>query len=307
MREKTVLQKMFPAFGTVNSITLYGSVNPEAAELVKSRALELHRRFSFFEPGSDITGINEQAGIRPVPVRGDTFHVLSRGLAYGRETGGAFDITAGAAGRLWRDAIRSGQIPSEADIAACRSLSGLDNLLLDEADQTAFLRRRGQQVDLGGIAKGYAADEAARILKEHKVRNALLNFGGTVIAIGSGRKVGIQRPYGKNGESAADIIVEDKAVVTSGTYERGVFSEGRRYHHIIDPHTGRPADSGLLSVTLIGNSALELDALTTGLCVLGEEKELPLLEKRGIEAVLIGDGGEVRITRGVQGKFFLKS
>lgn len=297
---------MFPAFGTVNSVTLYGGAEPEIAEQVKSRALELHRRLSFFEPGSDIFRINEQAGIRPVPVREDTFFVLSRGLAYGRETGGAFDITAGAAGRLWRDAIRSAKIPSEADIAACRSLNGLDDLLLDEAARTAFLRRRGQQVDLGGIAKGYAADEAAKILKEYKVRNAFLNFGGTVIAMGGERKVGIQCPYGKNGESAADILAEDKAVVTSGAYEKGFFFQGRRYHHILDPHTGRPADSGMLSVTLIGDSAMELDALATGLCVLGEEKGLPLLEKHGIEAVLIGDGGEVRITRGLQGKFFLK-
>lgn len=304
--EEQVLQKIFPAFGTVNAIKLYGGYAPEVAEQVKKRVLELHRIFSFFEPGSDIFRINAWAGREPVSVSQDTLSVLSHALAYGRETQGAFDVTAGASARLWRDAVRSAKIPSEPEIAGCRSLSGLDSLILDEAAETAFLRRRGQQVDLGGIAKGYAADEAVKLLKEYKMDKCLINFGGTVIAMGGEQKIGIQNPYQKNGDSVADMIVENKAVVTSGIYERGFFSDGRWYHHIIDPRTGWPADSGLLSVTLIGGSAMELDALATGICVLGEEGGLPLLEQRGIEAVLIRGDGEIRITRGLQGKFFLK-
>lgn len=301
------LQKIFPALGTVNTITLYDSFASEIAEQVKKRVLDLHRRFSIFEQGSDIFRINEQAGRKTVPVHQDTFFVLIHALAYGRETRGAFDITSGAVSRLWRDAVRFAQIPSESDIAGCRSLSGLADLILDKADGTAFLRRNGQQIDLGGIAKGYAADEAVRILKKHKVHNALINFGGTVIVIGREQKIGIQNPFQKSGVSMADIMVKNKAVVTSGSYERGFFFEGVRYHHIVDPRTGWPADSGLLSVTLIGDSAMELDALATGICVLGEKKGLPILERRGIEAVFISNDGEVKITHGLQGKFFLKS
>lgn len=183
-----------------------------------------------------------------MPVHPDTFFVLSHALDYGWETQGAFDITSGAASRLWRDAIRSAQIPSESDIAGCRSLSGLTDLILDKADGTAFLRRNGQQIDLGGggIAKGYAADKAVRILKKYKVHNALINFGGTVIAIGREQKMGIQNPFQKNGESMADVMVKNKAVVTSGSYERGFFFEGIRYHHIIDPRTGRQIQSSCL-------------------------------------------------------------
>lgn len=301
------LQKIFPALGTVNTITLYDSFAPEIAEQVKKRVLDLHRLFSLFEQGSDIFRVNEQAGMKAVPVHQDTFFVLFHALAYGRETQGAFDITSGAASRLWRDAVRFAQIPSELDIAGCRSLSGLADLILDKADGTAFLRRNGQQIDLGGIAKGYAADEAVRILKKNKVHNALINFGGTVIAIGREQKIGIQNPFQKSGVSMADIMVKNKAVVTSGSYEQGFFFEGVRYHHIIDPRTGWPADSGLLSVTLIGESAMELDALATGICVLGEKNGLPILERRGIEAVFISNDGEVKITHGLQGKFFLKS
>ncbi len=306
MRDK-VLHKIFRAFGTVNSMTIHDGLETEAAEHVKKRVLELHRRFSFFEPESDIFRINEHAGIKPVSVHPDTLFVLSRALAYGRETQGAFDITSGAAGRLWRNAINCGRIPSEPDIAECQSLHGLADLILDETAGTAFIRRSGQQVDLGGIAKGYAADEALRILKKYKVHNALINFGGTVITTGRQYKIGVQNPFRKTGESMADIVTENEAVVTSGSYERGFFLEGRRYHHIVDPRTGRPADSGLLSVTLIGAGAMELDALATGVYVLGEEKGLPLLEKRGIEAVFVSDDGEIKITRGLQGRFFLKN
>lgn len=305
MRGK-VLRKIFPALGTVNTITLYDGFAPEIAVQVKKRVLDLHRRFSLFEQESDISKINEQAGMKAVPVHQDTFFVLFHALAYGRETQGAFDITSGAASRLWRDAVRSARIPSELDIAGCRSLCGLADLILDKADDTAFLRRNGQQIDLGGIAKGYAADEAVRILKKYKIHNALINFGGTVIAIGREQKIGIQNPFQTSGVSMADIMVKNKAVVTSGSYEQGFFFEGVRYHHIIDPRTGWPADSGLLSVTLIGDSAMELDALATGICVLGEKNSLPILERHGIEAIFISNDGEIKVTHGLQGKIILK-
>lgn len=301
-----VLQKIFPAFGTVNTITLYDSVDLDIAQQIKKRALEQHQRFSVFEAESDISRINKQAGGKPASVHEDTLFVLSHAAAYGRKTQGAFDITLGAASRLWRESIRSAELPAEADIAECCKLRGLSDLILDRADGTAFLCRKDQQIDLGGIAKGYAADEAAQILKKYQVHNAVINFGGTVVVIGEARHIGIQNPFQKSGGWMADIEVKNKAVVTSGTHERGFIVKSRRYHHIIDPHTGWPAESGLLSVTLIGDSAMELDALATGICVLGEKKGLSLLEGCGIEAVFVNDAGEVRITPGLQRNFFMK-
>ncbi|MCI8483688.1 MAG: FAD:protein FMN transferase [Lachnospiraceae bacterium] len=305
MRNK-VLQKIFPAFGTINTITLYDNADLDIVQQIKKRALEQHQRFSVFESGSDISRINEQAGRKPVSVHQDTFFVLSHALAYGRQTQGAFDITSGASSRLWREAIYSGKLPSEADIAECCGLKGLNDLILDKADGTVFLPRKGQQIDLGGIAKGYAADEAVQILKKYKIPNAVINFGGTVVVLGKAKRIGIQNPFQKSGERMGDIEIKNKAVVTSGSYERGFTLKGRRYHHIIDPRTGWPAESGLLSVTLIGDSAMELDGLATGVCVLGEQKGLPLLKRRGIEAVFINDAGEVKITPGLQGNMLQK-
>lgn len=305
MCDKT-LQKIFPAFGTVNTITIYDSSDVAAAEHVKNRVLELHRRFSVFEPESDVSKINRQAGIKPVHVHKDTIFVLSRAQSYARETRGAFDVTAGAASRIWREAVRFRRLPPETEIEKCRSLSGIGGLELLEKEETAFLCRKGLQIDLGGIAKGYAADEAKKILEEYEIHNAVINFGGTVVSSGEKRRIGIQNPFQKNGEWMAELVVDDEAVVTSGFYERGFVLNNKRYHHIVDPRTGKPSTSGLLSVTLVGQSAMELDALATGVCVLGEKSGLPVLEERGIEAVFVNDDGEVKITPGLQSRFFMK-
>ena len=239
-------------------------------------------------------------------VHKDTIFVLSNAQKYARGTQGTFDVTAGAASRIWREAIRFEELPPDPEIEKCRGLRGICDLKLNEAEGTAFLCRKGLQIDLGGIAKGYAADEAKKVLGEYEIHNAVINFGGTVVSLGEKRRVGIQNPFQKNGEWMAELVVENEAVVTSGFYERGFVLNNKRYHHIIDPRTGKPSASGLLSVTLVGQSAMELDALATGVCVLGEKRGLPVLEERGIEAVFVIDDGEVKITPGLQSRFFMK-
>lgn len=155
---------------------------------------------------------------------------------------------------------------------------------------TAFLTQEGMQIDLGGIAKGYAADEVRRILQEQGVKSAQINFGGTVVVWGQPQHIGIQNPFQKTGSPMADLLVENKAIVTSGVYEQCFFHKGKRLHHIIDPRTGRPS----LSVTLIGDEAAQLDALATAVCCLGIQEGLPILQKYGIEAVFVTDDGIVQ-------------
>lgn len=302
MKEK-VLQKIFPALGTVNTITVYGEYDTKILEQAMQRVLKLHWLFSIFDPQSEVSRINEKAGICPVPVCEDTFSVLSLAKACAGETDGAFDITAGAISKLWREAIKSSCVPTNAEVEQFRLQRGIINLELDEKKRTAFLLRAGTQIDLGGIAKGYAADEVRRILEENHVENALINLGGTVITIGKARNIGIQNPFQKTGEAVADILLQNCAAVTSGSYERGFFSGGERYHHIVDPRSGKPSRSGLASVTLIGENAAELDALSTGVFILGAEGSLPMLQRNGIEAFFISDTGIVQITPGLRVRF----
>ena len=182
--KKKVLQKIFPALGTVNTVAIYSEYNPAILEQVMQRVLDLHQLFSIFDPQSEISRINENAGICSVPISEDTFSVLSLAIACAGETDGTFDITTGTLSRLWRDAINSKRIPSDAEIEQHHLLGSIADLELDAKNRTAFLRQAGIQLDLGGIAKGYAADEVQRILKENHIENALINLGGTVITIG---------------------------------------------------------------------------------------------------------------------------
>ncbi len=170
-----------------------------------------------------------------------------------------------------------------------------------------MLKQVGQAVDLGGIAKGYAADEVARILREGGVTNAIVNLGGTVIAMGKSCIVGIQHPDRCTGIPMGRIALHDRAVVTSGDYERYFEVDGERYHHILDPRTGYPAKSGLRSVTVIGGSAMVLDALSTAIFVMGTEKGLPLARRLEAEAILVTGRLDVYCSRALRGGFSLLS
>ena len=150
--------------------------------------------------------------------------------------------------------------------------------------------------------KGYAADEARSMLQTQGVQNAQINFGGTVLVIGRTQKIGIQNPFQKTGSSMASISLKNKSIVTSGSYEQCFFHQGKRVHHIIDPRTGKPSCSGLISVSLIGDQAVTLDALATGICCLGQEAGISVVRKYGISAIFVTEHGRVQITPELQGQ-----
>lgn len=237
-----------------------------------------------------------------MPIQKDTYSLLSLAVDYAKDTKGTFDVTAGAISELWKNAIHTSTLPSETDVEHSRICCGIQHLELDCIHRTAFLKQKGIKLDLGGIVKGYAADEARRILQQYGVQNARINFGGTVVTMGNIQNIGIQNPFQKTGDAMASIPLKNKAVVTSGSYEQCFFHQGKRFHHIIDPRTGMPACSGLLSVSLIGEEAVALDALATGICCLGVEAGMPIIERYGISAVFVTDDGRVHITPDLQGQ-----
>lgn len=295
-----MIKKIFPAFGTINTVTLFDSCNSSILEKIKQTILEMHNCFSFFSPDSEIYKINQNAGIHPVAVSEDTFYLLSLALEYAKETKGKFDVTVGSISKLWKNAIRSGTLPTEEEIKYCQTQCGIKNLELDKVHGTAFLHKKGVKLDLGGIVKGYAADKARSMLQEQGIEDAQINFGGTVIAMGKMQKIGIQNPFQKTGTTMVSIALKDKAIVTSGSYEQCFFHQGKRFHHIIDPQTGKPSCSGLLSISLIGDKAVTLDVLATGVCCLGQEDGIPILHKHGISAVFVTDNGSVQVTPELQ-------
>lgn len=305
----SVLETVFFALGTTNRVTVSACRDRiaagEAIKRAEERVHALHDRLSVFQPESEISLLNASAGCSSVPVSADTFHLLSQSRRYSALSGGAFSITTRALSALWEIHARCGTTPSRMEVEHALSLVNDQDILLDEEAQTAELLRFGQSVDLGAIAKGYAADEVRRILLEGGVTGALINLGGTVCVIGDAKQVGIQHPDRLTGIAMGRVSLSDKCAVTSGDYERFYEVDGTRYHHIVDPRTGYPSRSGLRSVTLIGECALALDALSTAVFVLGAEAGLPLMREAGIEAVFVTDQLDVFCSEGLRGNFEL--
>ena len=300
-----ILEKSFPAMGTVHTVTIFDAEGPEAASDARAYLLDLHGAWSCFEGDSLISRINQAAGRQPVAVDEDTFEVLRQAKRYGRFTEGAFDVTVGPLADLWRRAMEERQLPGDEAVWQALALVNFANVTLDEEAHTVLLEKAGQRIDLGGIAKGYAADGLRKLLRQHGVRRALLDLGGTVLSLGGRLPVGIRDPFRPAGAPMGTLMLEDRLAVTSGVYERFAWLGGHRYHHIVDPRTGYPSKSGLMSVTLVGENGAALDALATAALILGPERSVPLLTEQGMDAIFVTDQGQVLITRGLKNEFRL--
>ncbi|MFQ3621554.1 MAG: FAD:protein FMN transferase, partial [Spirochaetales bacterium] len=211
--------------GTTCGVTAYGVKDTKLLDLVFERVREIEQKMSVNIETSEVSAINRQAGIQPVEVSAETFQVISEGLRYGALSKGAFDITLGALISLWGIGTDRARLPSNEEIQLALSTADYREVELDRDKRTVFLRKKGSALDLGGIAKGWAADEAARILREHQVRHALIDFGGNILVLGSHPqkrpwRVGIQNPETTRGSYLGIVPGQDVSVVTSGTYDR---------------------------------------------------------------------------------------
>ena len=295
-------QKIFFAMGTVNTVTLFEK-SDEALSAPKERVKDLDRKLSAYSHDSEIYAINSRAGISPVAVSMDTFRLIKHSVMYSRLTDELFDITSRPLSQLWKNAVKCGQLPDISTLNEARKLVNYKDIILDYQRRTVMLKNKGQQIDLGAIAKGYAADEVSNILHAYGIENAVINFGGTVINMGQQRNIGIQKPFAPNGQSAASIkIGNGKAVVSSGLYEQFCIIDDSFIHHITDIRTGKPSDSGLLGVSLVGDNAEEHDALATATFIMGAEKSIELLKHRNIEALFITDDKKVYVTENLREK-----
>ena len=285
------------ALGTVCTISLFENGKSGLYTTLFDRLAAIEAVMSANEIAeggtSELSRVNQNAGIRPVAVSGELITVLRRALFFADITDGAFNPAIGPLVKLWGIGAEKARLPEEHEIAAALPLTNHRDVEVDEANRTVFLKHEGMSLDLGGIAKGYAADELAGILKEAGVRRAVIDLGGNIYAHGSKTakqkwRIGIQNPLSPRGEYLAVEEAADKTLVTSGVYERFFEKDGIRYHHILDPKTGYPADSGLLSVTVIAESSLDADALSTSLFVLGYDRGAGLLSRfPGAEAVFV--------------------
>lgn len=277
---------------TVATIECYGDNAKEACDKAIGEIQRLELLFSPYIETSEIYKINKNAHISPVETDAEVFGVLERCVEVSKITNGAFDITLKPLKDVWNMKSESPTVPSQESIDGALAVCGYENLKLENG--TVFFEKEGMALDLGGALKGYAADRAAEIVKNAGVQNALIDIGGNVYALGKspkGRewKIGLQHPGKDRGEYFEALDLSDKTCVTSGSYERYFEKDGKVYHHIMDPETGYSADSGLISVSVVGKSSFEADMASTAAFVMGAEEFLKVKDKFDIDSFITMD------------------
>ncbi|MCX7749527.1 MAG: FAD:protein FMN transferase [Clostridia bacterium] len=292
--------------GTFISEKVYGENAEKAAGEVMDKMKQIESSMTINAPGGEVNNLNMQSGNQKVNLSEETLYVLGKAKHFSTLSEGAFNVTVGPLVKAWGIFTQNPRVPEKGEISRLLSLVDDKDLTINEQEHWAKLSKKGQVVDLGGIAKGYAGDAAINIYKKYNIKSAYINLGGNVVVLGSKPdgtpwKVGIQNPRAQNGVYMAVLSVKDKAVVSSGDYERYFEKDGIRYHHIIDPKTGYPADSDLIGTTIVADLSIDADALSTATFVLGLEKGMRLAQSiEGVEAVFITKDKKVYATKGLE-------
>lgn len=302
--------------GTLCAISAFHNDEHLVEEAAASAFAEMGRLedlMTTWKDTSEVERINQAAGKSAVQVSPETFEVIEKSLWIAKLSGGAFDITMGAFAGVWKfDEDNDGSLPDARVVRARRLLVNHRDVAIDRGARTVRLKRVGQKINLGGIAKGYIVDKAVAKLRASGLRDFMVQAGGDFFA--SGRKgdrdwnVGIQDPRAprdvpKSGATSFAVLsISDQAFNTSGDYERFVLKNGRRYHHIIDPKTGYPSN-GCRSVTVLAPSAFLADTLDTAACVMGPKKGMAMIEEiPDVAAVFVDAKNRVLVSRRLKDK-----
>ncbi len=287
-------------------ITLYATDDPtakQASDSAFARFKQLDRILSDYDPDSELMQLCAKAGDgRSHPVSGDLKAVLAHSLELSRRTGGAFDVAVGPLVKLWRKARRKKQLPTAKAVAAARGVSGYQFVQLDSKRSTVCLEKPGMQLDLGGIAKGYAADQALAELRKHSVSRALIDAGGDIV-VGepppgrAGWRIGIAPLEKRDGAPSRFVTLKNCGIATSGDAWQYLEIDGRRYSHIIDPKTGYGLTERS-SVTVIARDGITSDALASAVSVLGVKRGLKLIEETpGVSVLIVTLKGDQPVVR----------
>lgn len=269
---------------------------------------QIEQSMSRFQEGSVVYQLNHSHG-QPVQVDENTFTVIQQALSLSEATDGAFNVSIGSLTDLWNITGENPRVPSPDEIQEALTHIDYSQVILSSQTQEVTLPD-GMMLDLGGIAKGYAADQIIAHYRSRGINSAILNLGGNVYVLGKKDNstlytVGIKDPV--DGSIFGTIQAENKAIVTSGGYERYFEQDGVRYHHILDGKTGYPAQSDLLSVTVICDSSITADALSTALFVMGSEQGLAFVQTmEGIDVLMIGQNSQIITTPGFTEKYHFK-
>ena len=292
--------------GTVCSVNLFESGTDELYGAIFSRLNEIESKFSVNIDSSQISKINRNAGIAPVQVDDEVLLVLKKSIQIAELSNGAFDPTIGPVVSLWGINTDAAKVPSQSELDATLPL--VDFRKVKIVGTEVFLTEKNMAIDLGGIAKGFAADEIVKILESRKIRRAIIDLGGNIITFGKKKggdwKVGVKNPFDVDAPPILVLSTKSESIVTSGVYERFFEENGTAYHHILSTEDGFPVENGLVSVTIVAKDSMLADGLSTTLFALGKEKGFDLLEKIGedVSAIFIEKNGKISFSKNLEGR-----
>ena len=299
--------------GTPISITLYDGGNQKILDKVFEKIVEIEDLVSINKENTEITKLNESAGVEKVKLSNLSYDILKKGIEYSKLSNGSYDITIGPLVILWSIGLEGAKVPSKDEINETIGYIDYNNIEINDSTKEAFLTKEGMEVDLGSIAKGYAADEVVKILKQEGIRSAIIDLGGNIYALGSKNsdnnwKVGIQDPFSDRGKVIGAVEVFDKTVVTSGIYERFIEEDGVRYHHILNPKTGYPYETDIAGVSIIADNSIDADALSTLTFTKGVKEGLKFVENLdNVDAIFITNDKKIYLTENIKDNFKLMS
>ncbi|WP_027108785.1 FAD:protein FMN transferase [Lacticigenium naphthae] len=301
--------------GTVANIKVYNKDKEEVVAKAFERVKELDAKIDINNEQSEVSKINEQAGIEPVEVSEDIFQLIEKAYYYSEESDGGFDLTVGPITELWHIGYDDARLPDQKEIDAALELVDYELVELNEEEQTVFLPIEEMRLDLGAIAKGFITDEVVKVLGSNGVDTAIIDLGGNIFVMGNSPRgeeeswnVGIQDPFEARGEIIGILPVIDRSIVTSGVYERNLEVDGQLYHHLMNPQTGYPFDNDLAGVSIVTESSVEGDGLSTAIYAMGIEKGLEYINKQEkTEAIFVTKDKKVEVSQGYADSFKLSN
>lgn len=295
-------------FGTIMTITLYGYNDKALNKTIEQSFEEIDRLENIFSAkldNSELSKLNASAYNQEIKVSDELYQVLKEAIRYYDLSNGALDVTIGKLIGMWGIGTEKERIPAETEIAEYAGIRGCQYIVLDDKEKSVKFTDKRVQLDLGAIAKGYAADVIKKLITDADSDfYGMLDFGGNIMTIGSKAEgkpwiIGVTNPFNV-GSAYATLSIIDKCVVTSGNYERYFEKNGERYHHILDPFTGAPSKSGIVSATIVGDNSMQCDALSTATFIMGADKAIKLIDSiEGVECMLIDSEGKVYQSSGI--------
>ena len=295
--------------GTSVKITLYNHENEESINKAFERIKEIEDTVSINKEGTEIGELNKNAGVRPVKLSKDSIEIIEKGLHYSNLSKGSYDISIGPLVKLWSIGLPEAKVPTENEIKEV--LENIDYSKVKINDEEVFLEEKEMILDLGSIAKGYAADEVVEVLENEGVEKAVIDLGGNIYVMGEKAKnqkwkIGVQNPFADRGSAIGSILLSDKSIVTTGVYERYIEDGDAKYHHVLDPKTGYPYETEIAGVTIIADKSIDADSLSTLVFTKGIDEGLEFIESiDGVEAIFVSNSKEIYKSVGIKDSFNL--